>query len=512
MRCSKCGAKNSDDAKYCSECGQKIVKAEYLCPKCHQPLYDKPKFCDKCGKELIWDEAVCSKIPIPINGDKKIKKQLGFKEAKNPMLIVGQVINFIFFLYSIVCFALFIQSWSCFPLAILILVSLVAIIATFSALNSLSNDEKVSKNISVLIIVLGFFQIINVFSIVAGFKLLKMNKTSTEEEKVDLHNQEKENDDVIVAPDKAITETHVQQQSNSLPTEEPEKEEVQAEVKQEKKQPPTKTGSRLSGFVSKITSAVKETFKEINSTSTNNGQPNQTATNDEPDDCEGKPLDWFVDSKNKNVINQYLGKENYIIDDEIREKMKEEFKDEYSILDNSFAGFENIWSSTYEEYKLPTVLFNSYLTSFFESIHADEIISDTVIYYLVGLFKSHNCPYFLDESGDFVDRASLPAHILFDKSQNPYLKYLNLFMENIGKDLDPKSVSLELSTLVIECLTFIYKGIMNLNAEVVEENPWLYNRNTYFVIGNKLRTNEQFKNKCKSLAKNPEYLFDDSSC
>src|SRR5580658_556257 len=46
MRCSKCGAENPADRKFCGECGTRF---SLLCPKCGKENGPPFKFCGDCG-------------------------------------------------------------------------------------------------------------------------------------------------------------------------------------------------------------------------------------------------------------------------------------------------------------------------------------------------------------------------------------------------------------------------------------------------------------------------------
>lgn len=47
--CQHCGSVISSDAKFCPECGKKIV---HECPKCHKVVTPGQKFCPECGEPL----------------------------------------------------------------------------------------------------------------------------------------------------------------------------------------------------------------------------------------------------------------------------------------------------------------------------------------------------------------------------------------------------------------------------------------------------------------------------
>src|SRR6476661_6929920 len=50
VACSKCGNKNSPTAKFCTECGTKLVPA--TCPNCQNELPPGAKFCNECGQKI----------------------------------------------------------------------------------------------------------------------------------------------------------------------------------------------------------------------------------------------------------------------------------------------------------------------------------------------------------------------------------------------------------------------------------------------------------------------------
>ena len=53
MKCPKCQSTNVDDAKFCNECGNKLVAA---CPKCGEVNPPGSNFCNKCGQHLKEQE------------------------------------------------------------------------------------------------------------------------------------------------------------------------------------------------------------------------------------------------------------------------------------------------------------------------------------------------------------------------------------------------------------------------------------------------------------------------
>ena len=49
--CPKCGEKSSKNAKFCSNCGEKL-KVELHCPECNEKITARHKYCPNCGKQV----------------------------------------------------------------------------------------------------------------------------------------------------------------------------------------------------------------------------------------------------------------------------------------------------------------------------------------------------------------------------------------------------------------------------------------------------------------------------
>lgn len=77
VKCAKCGAVNSAKAKFCSECGEKIVAAgTTICPKCGASVKKGAKFCTECGEPMF---AVCPKCGVTVKAGTKFCPECGAK-------------------------------------------------------------------------------------------------------------------------------------------------------------------------------------------------------------------------------------------------------------------------------------------------------------------------------------------------------------------------------------------------------------------------------------------------
>jgi len=54
LKCEKCGAENDASAKYCSKCGDQLLKI-LSCSKCGSPIKPDAKFCVACGTKIGSD-------------------------------------------------------------------------------------------------------------------------------------------------------------------------------------------------------------------------------------------------------------------------------------------------------------------------------------------------------------------------------------------------------------------------------------------------------------------------
>ena len=61
MQCSACGMMNRADAKFCDDCGTRLVRT---CPTCQHPVRPNAKFCDECGTSLATVPTVVAPVAV----------------------------------------------------------------------------------------------------------------------------------------------------------------------------------------------------------------------------------------------------------------------------------------------------------------------------------------------------------------------------------------------------------------------------------------------------------------
>ncbi|HEY6121421.1 MAG TPA: SPFH domain-containing protein [Pyrinomonadaceae bacterium] len=77
VKCPKCGAANSADAKFCNECGAVMQTQSQTvpCVKCNAPLQAGAKFCSECGASQ--ERAKCAKCQAELAPGAKFCKECG---------------------------------------------------------------------------------------------------------------------------------------------------------------------------------------------------------------------------------------------------------------------------------------------------------------------------------------------------------------------------------------------------------------------------------------------------
>ena len=71
MKCSKCGADNPDNFKFCGQCGEPLNKTR-LCPNCGSEVPTEATFCPNCGFAIEMEPKVETLPAISVTWDDNI--------------------------------------------------------------------------------------------------------------------------------------------------------------------------------------------------------------------------------------------------------------------------------------------------------------------------------------------------------------------------------------------------------------------------------------------------------
>ena len=74
--CQKCGLDNKEQHRFCSKCGEKLVKE---CPKCHKEIGLESVHCPFCGNNL---DTAAKEREMELTRYKEVLSQLEFVEQK----------------------------------------------------------------------------------------------------------------------------------------------------------------------------------------------------------------------------------------------------------------------------------------------------------------------------------------------------------------------------------------------------------------------------------------------
>jgi membrane protease subunit (stomatin/prohibitin family) len=75
--CPKCGAQNPPQAKFCGECGSKLVVATIPCPQCGEKVPENAKFCPNCGASMSGPRKKCPNCGAELAANAKFCPECG---------------------------------------------------------------------------------------------------------------------------------------------------------------------------------------------------------------------------------------------------------------------------------------------------------------------------------------------------------------------------------------------------------------------------------------------------
>lgn len=276
----------------------------------------------------------------------------------------------------------------------------------------------------------------------------------------------------------------------------------------------------LKNFLKELASNFKDLANSFTSESTNSTETTTEPKKQEPDPKKPfkQPTQWFLNPKNKEVLNIYLSRKSYVKDD----KMWESFLDGADVVLDVWA-FQDYCHKFYHEPadggEIPTTLFNCY----FEALEKEQngfknllicldIVTGSIKHSLIRKFKLANRDFWIDENGKITEwQRMMDTDVLFSTTKNPLLIYLIKFAEVFEPDINEIDKNpLEkptFSTLLLEILDYIFKQmIRNQGAFDFEYESWVYDKKTFFIMDGLMKTEKQFYLSCKEVAKDKGYF------
>lgn len=219
-----------------------------------------------------------------------------------------------------------------------------------------------------------------------------------------------------------------------------------------------------------------------------------TVSTGEPDSPNGKPLDWFKSEKGLEVYKAYITPQNYFLQETYLKEYKKMFEGEDTNVDFD----RHFLPCSYPNAKLPRTYFNALL----ESIGTEPLYNGAILELFRGALLVIAKPYVINEDGEpeLRDTILTPEQIV-STDENPLLYFIKNFNAFEMKD--------EATGSLIDKY-FVYKAvvlfILNfVNEIVIEENKWLFDKNTYLNDLGIVRKIKGFIKKCKELTDNERY-------
>ena len=215
---------------------------------------------------------------------------------------------------------------------------------------------------------------------------------------------------------------------------------------------------------------------------------------------EDKKYEWFLSSVGLEVYDEYIQQKNFD-NDKIYKKEAEEKNVEY------YSVYVNVYR---KGFKSP----NLFLRQLVSSLGEVEGCSPALKYVgpidiLTGALEAMLEPYFTDDNGDLIPRnIPLTKEQVVDYNKNPLLKFAKEF-----KVIDFEDDGLDFKAacdLWFEAVWFIWSEIVvESRVDVLENNPWLFEKDTYLNAAGGLRKEKGFFTTGKEKSTNPKYFEDE---
>lgn len=206
----------------------------------------------------------------------------------------------------------------------------------------------------------------------------------------------------------------------------------------------------------------------------------------------GKVLSWFASEEGLETLKLYTTPQNYMLED----TYKNEHQRKYSDYD-----FDLFMRIVHKDAKVPSLYFKALVDSI--EVQPLEFVgpSETLVLILKEMAK----PYTINDDGEpELCKTILTPEEIVSVDKNPVLYFVKNF--NVFKIEDDALGSAgDKYALYIETMKFLA-----ILADVfkIEENQWLFDKNTYLNDFGTVRKKKGFLNKCKELSAFPQF-FDD---
>lgn len=215
-----------------------------------------------------------------------------------------------------------------------------------------------------------------------------------------------------------------------------------------------------------------------------------------PLDPEEKPYSWFLSQDGQKAYQQTMTIQNFKLD-EVYEKEQKEKDIEY---------FEVLVHVYHKGFQSPRI----YLRSLVSALGEVQGCSDALQYTFpidatAGVLGIIAKPFYSDDNGDPVAcDPTLNSRDMCDADKNPILKFVRDFhVYNFANDdMEWK----EMVGLWHEALFFVLDQVIDEKMDVLEKNPWLFEKDSYFNTVGGLRTVKSFLANAADVSSDPEYF------
>ena len=208
--------------------------------------------------------------------------------------------------------------------------------------------------------------------------------------------------------------------------------------------------------------------------------------------------EWFLSEEGLRAFAEYTDGKNYIKEDDIEDR-------EEAAIDAWEYGFESYINSKHPGFKSPRVYFEKLA----EALGKEPGCHDALLYVwhievVGGLLRLQARPYYTDDNGEPLPTNAPGGDYINDVNKNPILKFVRDFrMYNFGDEsLDWKTKC----QLWHEAVWFVYHEVTRDRPQVLEANPWLFEKDSYFTSLGTLKTKKGFLTVGLEKSNNPDYF------